>query len=114
MLFATLVGRFSDWHGRKKLIVIGLILYVIFSLAYTVSGTPALLFIVCFLHGFATVLVTPIAQSYIVDITPQRKEGRDMNLFKISVFMGMAIGPAVGGFFADTISMYINIATPLS
>ncbi len=104
-IFAPFIGEFSDGHGRKKLIISGLILYIIFSLAYTVADTPTALFIIRFLQGFATVMVTPIAQSYVGDITPPGKEGRYMNLFNISLFMGMAIGPAVGGFFADTFSM---------
>ena len=104
-IFAPFIGKFSDGHGRKRLIISGLMLYIIFSLAYTIADTPTLLFIIRFLQGLATVMVTPIAQSYVGDITPAGKEGRYMNLFNISLFMGMAIGPAVGGFFADTFSM---------
>jgi MFS family permease len=42
-------------------------------------------------------MVTPIAQAYIGDITPPGKEGRYMNFFYSSMFLGMALGPLLGG-----------------
>lgn len=104
-VFAPLVGNFSDKHGRKKMMMAGLVFYVFLSLAYTISDTPTLLLIVRFLQGAASVLVTTVAQSYIGDITPPHKEGTYPNIFSISLFAGMALGPMVGGYLADTFSI---------
>ncbi len=104
-VFAPLVGSFSDRHGRKKIMMLGLVFYIFLSLAYTISDTPTLLLIVRFLQGAASVLVTTVAQSYIGDITPPHKEGTYPNIFSISLFAGMALGPMVGGYLADAISI---------
>ena len=53
-------------------------------------------------------LVTPVAQSYIGDITPVGKEGNYMNLFFMSFFGGQALGPYLGGYLSDK----YNISAP--
>ncbi len=104
-IFAPIIGNFSDKHGRKKIILIGLIFYILLSLAYIVSDTPTLLLVVRFLQGITSVMITTVAQSYIGDITPKHKEGSYPNLFSISLFSGMALGPTMGGFLTDSISI---------
>ncbi len=104
-IFAPIVGKFSDQNGRKKLIVYGLILYIIFSIGYVIPSNGWLLAFVRFMQGLASVMVTPIAQSYIGDITPHGKEGQYMNLFYISLFSGTALGPSLGGYLSDHLSI---------
>lgn len=107
-IFAPIIGQFSDHYGRKKLIVIGLIFFIVLSLCFVEADSPLLLTIIRFVQGFSTVLVTPVAQSYIGDITPKGKEGKFMNLFFISFFAGQALGPFLGGYLSD----HYNINTP--
>ncbi len=106
-IFAPIIGQFSDQYGRKKLIVIGLVLFIILSLCFVVAASPIALTIIRVIQGFSTVLVTPVAQSYIGDITPVGKEGRYMNLFFMSFFAGQALGPYFGGFLTDRFSINI-------
>src|SRR5699024_4518437 len=68
------------------------------------SNSVLLLAIFWFCQGIASAMVSPIAQSYIGDITPVGKEGRVMNLFYIGQFGGIAIGPFIGGYLADEFS----------
>ncbi|MBU0595290.1 MFS transporter [Candidatus Bipolaricaulota bacterium] len=49
------------------------------------------------LQGAASVMVTPIAQAYVGDITPDGREGRTINLFYAAMFFGVALGPLLGG-----------------
>lgn len=98
---APFVGQFSDRHGRKNLIVIGLIFFIILSLCYVLADSPLTLTIIRIVEGFSTVLVTTVAQSYIGDIIPVGKEGNYMNLFFMSFFAGQALGPYTGGFLSD-------------
>ena len=100
-IFAPFIGRFSDQHGRKNFIVTGLILFIILSLCFVVASSPIILTIIRVIQGFSTVLVTPVAQSYIGDITPEGKEGTYMNAFFMSFFAGQALGPYLGGQLSD-------------
>jgi DHA1 family multidrug resistance protein-like MFS transporter len=107
-IFAPIVGQYSDQFGRKMLIVTGLILFIILSICYVLASSPFALTVIRFAEGFSTVLVTPVAQSYIGDITPVGKEGNYMNLFFMSFFGGQALGPYLGGYLTDR----FNIEAP--
>ena len=96
-LLGPLIGRLSDRIGRKRILLIGLASYTLTSVLYAFAMSLWQLGIFRFVQGAAAVMVTPIAQAYIGDITPQGKEGRTMNLFYSAMFLGMALGPLLGG-----------------
>lgn len=104
-VFAPIVGQFSDQYGRKKLIIAGLILFIILSFCFILADSPIVLTVIRVVQGFSTVLITPVAQSYIGDITPPGKEGKYMNLFLMSFFAGQALGPYLGGYLTDSINI---------
>ncbi len=96
-LLGPLIGRLSDRIGRKRILMIGLASYTLASVLYAVAMSLWQLGMFRFVQGAAAAMVTPIAQAYIGDITPRGKEGRTMNLFYSSMFLGMALGPLLGG-----------------
>lgn len=100
-IFSPLFGRYSDKYGRKNFMLVGLVMYAILSLGYSWLHRILVLGILWFFQGIASAMVTPIAQSYIGDITPLGQEGRVMNLFYLGQFGGVAIGPVIGGYLAD-------------
>jgi DHA1 family multidrug resistance protein-like MFS transporter len=107
-IFAPIVGQYSDRHGRKTLMIAGLVLFTIVSVCFVYAKSPLALTLIRLVQGFAVVLVTPVAQAYIGDLTPVGKEGKYMNLFFMSFFAGMALGPYLGGYLTDQ----FNIKTP--
>ena len=105
-VFMPIMGRLSDRRGRKIFIGLGLLAYTIISLSYAWASNMYALTSVRLLHGVASAMVIPIAHAYIGDLIPKGKEGTYMNLFSMSMFLGMGSGPFLGGFLADT--FYIN------
>lgn len=104
LFFAPYIGSISDGYGKKRLMIIGLSLYIVFSVAYVLADNVMWLFIIRFVEGFASAMVTPVAQAYVGDIVPKGKEGEYMNLFTISLFVGNALGPFLGGYLSDVFS----------
>ena len=88
--------------------VAGLFLFAVVSVLYVIAIDPFELTCIRILQGFSAVMVSPVAQAYIGDLTPPGKEGKYMNLFFISFFGGMALGPLLGGYLTDR----FNINTP--
>ena len=104
-VFMPIIGRLSDRRGRKIFIGLGLLAYTIISLSYAWASNMYALTSVRFLHGIASAMVIPIAYAYIGDLIPKGREGAYMNLFSMSMFLGMGSGPFLGGFLADTFYM---------
>ena len=97
-----IVGRLSDRIGRRRLILVGLGAFTILSLLYTVIGSLWQLGALRFVQGAASMMVTPIAQAYVGDITPRERAGLMMNMFYSSMFVGVSLGPLIGGWVGET------------
>ena len=104
-VFMPIIGRISDRRGRKWIILIGMFAYAVLSLAYLIAGSVYSLTAVRFAHGLASAMVVPIAMAYIADFSEKGKEGSHMGNFSISMFLGMGVGPLLGGFLNDAFGM---------
>lgn len=100
-IFTPLIGRFSDFRGRKNIMLVGLAGYTILSFFYAAASTTSSLTIIRFLHGLASAMVLPIAMAYVGDIAPKNQEGKYLGTFTISFFLGLASGPIIGGTLHD-------------
>ncbi len=96
-LATPFIGKLSDHHGRKNFIIAGLLAYTISSFLYLYADNLELLIIVRLLQGMSSAFVAPIAMAYIGDITPKGKEGTYMGTFTMSMFLGLGLGPIIGG-----------------
>jgi MFS family permease len=67
--------------------------------------------IIRFARGITSAMVVPIARAYVGDLAPEGHEGRYMGYFNVSFFLGMGIGPLIGGLIVDlhTFEMLFSI-----
>jgi len=105
-LLGPWVGRFSDRVGRKRILLVGLVAFSLISILYLIAGSIWELAAYRFLQGAASVMVTPIAQAYVGDITPKGREGRTINLLYAAMFFGVALGPLLGGLLSAAASYH--------
>ena len=104
-------GRQSDKRGRKPFIVAGLLAYTIVSVAFVFSSHVKALIAIRFIQGMASAMIMPAVQAYVGDITPQGREGFTMGLFNMSMFLGLSIGPLIGGVLHDRFSLDTSFAS---
>ncbi len=105
VIFMPIAGRLSDVSGRKRFIGLGLLAYTIISLFYVWASNIFELTFIRLLHGLASCAVIPVAQAYVGDLSPKGKEGTYINLFSMSMFLGMGFGPLLGGVLTEYFSM---------
>lgn len=109
-VFLPIFGRRSDRSGRKPYIVIGMGGYTLISFAFMWAGSVESLIFVRFIQGIASAMIMPVTQAYVGDITPEDREGTTMGYFNMSTFIGLSIGPFVGGILHDSFGLNVAFA----
>ena len=99
--FLPVFGRLSDIHGRKPFLVAGLFFYFLISLLFILAHQVYTLIVIRLIQGIASAMIMPVAQAYVGEITPKGKEGMTMGIFNMSVFIGLSLGPLMGGVIRD-------------
>ncbi len=98
-------GRWSDRRGRRPFILAGLAAYAVISLAFILSNSVGGLITIRFVQGIASAMMMPVIQAYAGDITPEGREGVTMGLFNMAMFLGLSLGPVLGGLIKDRFSL---------
>ena len=97
ILFTPSIGSLSDRYGRKWFITAGLGLYTLVSIWYIFAGSIMELFVIRFVHGIASALISSVSMSYVGDITPRGQEGAYQGKLSNAFYLGMGCGPIIGG-----------------
>lgn len=93
LVSGPLFGWYGDRYGRKAAIVIGSLLYGLFSLATMAATSPMELIILRFLTGIGLGGVIPNIVALIAEYAPRRLRGSLL----ILVFFGILVGGALPG-----------------
>lgn len=99
-ILSPLSGNLSDKYGRKSIIIIGLIIYGLSQLAFSLSTELWMLYISRFFSGFGAAFIIPPTMAFVADITTLENRGRGMGLLGASMSLGFMIGPGIGGFLS--------------
>lgn len=101
MLSRPFSGKLADSIGRVPVMMIGSIVCFVCSMMYPVLTGLYGFFLLRLVHGFSTGF-TPTGQTaYLSDIVPSNKRGEAMGILGTFGTVGMAGGPALGGFITN-------------
>ncbi len=92
------VGMLSDRVGRRKLLIAGILVYIVSYSLYLFTYNLGSLFAVRILSGLGNAAFYPAASALVVDIAPKEKRGAALGLFATGTQLGSMAGPALGGF----------------
>jgi len=105
MLSRPFSGKLADSIGRVPIMMVGSMVCFIASAMYPVLTGIVGFFLLRLIHGFSTGF-TPTGQTtYLGDIIPARKRGEAMGFLGTAGTVGMAGGPALGGFITNQLSL---------
>ncbi|MEI4771813.1 MFS transporter [Psychrobacillus sp. FJAT-51614] len=100
-LFSPLAGDLSDTLGRKKLIMVGLVIFSASQLWFGLATHEWMLYVARFVTGIGGAFLIPATMAFVADITSIEERGKGMGLLGASMSLGFMIGPAIGGFLAS-------------
>src|SRR3954465_12597783 len=96
-----LYGKFSDTHGRRITLLIGIATFLIGSGRAAPPPTMLLLIVARGLQGLGGGGLISLAQTIIADVVAPKERGR-YQVYIASVFMASSLlGPVLGGFIAE-------------
>ena len=95
------LGKLADQRSRKLVVLIGMAVVAVAPLGYLfVKSIPLLLLIRAF-HGISIAAYTTGNSALIVDLSPVEKRGELIGYMSLTNPIGIAIGPAIGGFLQE-------------
>ena len=115
LIFGPIWGGLSDRVGRKPILLIGILGYVITMVWFGLATKLWMLFAARILSGVLSSATAPTTMAYIGDSTPEKERGGGMGLLGAAGGIGTIVGPAAGGFLATaSLSMPFFIAAGMA
>ncbi|MFB4288982.1 MFS transporter [Nonomuraea sp. ATR24] len=100
LVFAGLLltaGSLSDRYGRRRVMIIGLVLFGVASLLATYAASPGQLIAGRVLMGIGGALVMPSTLSILITVFDDGERRRAMSIWSSVLMVGLVGGPVVGG-----------------
>src|SRR5438067_13032478 len=106
-------GKLADLFGRRRIFILGLVIFVASSLACGLAGDATTLIAARTVQGIGAALMNPATLSIITATFPPRQRGTAIGIWAGVSALALAIGPLVGGLLTQDINwswiFFINI-----
>ncbi|WP_162887471.1 MDR family MFS transporter [Bombilactobacillus bombi] len=99
-------GKLSDRYGRKLLLNIGLVIFVVGSFLCGISHTMLQLIFFRILQGLGAGAIQPLTYTVLADIYPIEKRANMIGLNGSSWGIASIVAPLLGGFIVDKLSWH--------
>ncbi|HET7353651.1 MAG TPA: DHA2 family efflux MFS transporter permease subunit, partial [Gaiellaceae bacterium] len=116
LTFAALLitgGKLGDLYGRRRIFVIGLVIFTLSSLACGLAPSAGFLIGARAVQGAGAALMNPATLSIIVATFPPRQRGTAIGIWAGVSALALAIGPLGGGLITEHINwnwiFFVNV-----
>jgi len=114
-IVAPLYGKLGDMYGRKIILQIAIVVFLVGSVLCGLSQTTAQLVLARGLQGVGGGGLIVTATAAVGDLVPPRERGRYQGIFGAVFGIATIVGPPLGGLLVDHLSwrwiFYINLPT---
>lgn len=101
MLIRPVTGWLLDSYGRKRFLVLGLVMAVAVTALYMLATDIPFMTVIRGLHGIAFGLVSTAIGTLVVDSLPSDRMGEGMGYFGLTTSLAMALAPILGFWLED-------------
>jgi MFS family permease len=96
LILRPISGQLVDVYGRKKVMLISILIYLVTPLFYFWGTSIAVLAFIQIFYGFAMGSYTTSSTTYVADIAPAHMVASVVGWFSIAIILAKGIAPAVG------------------
>ena len=100
-LVSPFTGVWVDSIGRKKMIIIGLLLYSVSEALFGFANDTWLLFVSRLLGGVGAAFIMQAVVTYVADKTKLANRAKALGYQSAAISLGFIIGSGIGGFIAE-------------
>lgn len=94
-------GTYLDRFGRKRMLIVSLIIFLIVMILHLFVNDLSLLLIIRFIHGAMHGCITTAAGAIAADLIPDERRGEGTGYYATSMNIAMAFGPFLGMFLYE-------------
>src|SRR5919197_29165 len=116
LTFATFMltgGKLADLFGRRRLFIVGLVVFTASSLACGLANGAGFLIGARVVQGVGAAIMNPATLGIIAATFPPRQRGTAIGIWAGTSAMALAIGPLVGGILTEKVDwswiFFINV-----
>ncbi|NKI95489.1 MFS transporter [Rhizobacter sp. SG703] len=106
-------GGLADTHGRKRVFLFGVTLFIAASAACGLAGSVGWLIAARVLQAVGAALLTPASLSIVLAAFPQEKRALTVSLWGAVAGFAAAVGPSLGSLVVETVgwpwAFFINL-----
>ena len=102
IFFKLPAGALSDVIGRKRTMLIGLVVFAVMPFTYLLVTDYTVLIVIRFVHGLATAIYGPVSMAVVADVAGGRK-GEMLSWFSSVTIIGNLLGAPLGGFILHSL-----------
>jgi len=96
-VFLLPFGRIADMYGRKKIFTYGIVIYIISSLLAATSTSAIMLMLSLIPQGIGAAMIICSGVAIIASAYPVEERGRALGINVAAVYLGLSLGPFLGG-----------------
>jgi EmrB/QacA subfamily drug resistance transporter len=100
-MFVLIFGRIADMVGRKRIFLIGTGSVIVTSLIAAFAESGTMLVAARFLQGMSAAMLYATQVAIVSSVFPPAKRGRAIGLTVSTIYLGLTIGPMLGGYVID-------------
>lgn len=103
MMLMLPAARVADIVGRKKVYIVGVLMFCVTSLMVIWIETIEWLLVSRFLQGLASAMVFGTGMAIVTSVFANGKRGTALGLTATSVYLGLTCGPMIGGWLTEVL-----------
>ena len=98
---APILGKLGDIFGRRKTLLLGILVFTIGSILSALSTSLLFLLIARFVVGIGTAAIAPTVMSYIITEFPPQQIAKGFSLYMLISSAAVIFGPTLGGLILE-------------
>jgi len=100
-VFLVPFGRAADITGRKRIFILGIIIFTFSSFLCGTAGSVQLLIIYRILQAAGSGMIFGTGMAILTSVFPAAERGKAFGLAVSAVYIGLSLGPSLGGLMTE-------------